>query len=249
MASDRTRYSGRYHSGELDVVITAPGADTENTELAVVAHGTAADASFFLNPGNYTDLEAVAARGITVVAADLGNPLLPDGWGNDTSIARLTEVISWAGSFLGCTTTRVGLIGDSAGAATVLGWAWRNPSQVGAVSVRGAVTDIQQLYAINSLVETLVNNAYGGAAAWTAARATHDPILNTASLVTLKDRIRVYYSDGDTLVVPASQVTPFTTAVGCRAVPVGGAGVDHGAVVANLQGRDQAQWIAGLLAA
>lgn len=262
MGSHRALSLGRYHEGERDVVITATAnTPTAGTRLVVVLHGTSADASFFLTardpasvqPGeaatNFADLEAIAARGLSVVAIDMGDPTLPDGWGNDTSIARIDEAITWAGTTLGCVTDRIAVVGDSAGGATALGWAGRNPSQVGAISVRGAVTDIQQLYDINSLVKTLVDNAYGGAAAWASARATHDPILNTSLLVPVKDRVRLYYSDGDGLVAPAAQVTPFVTALGCRGVPVGGAGVDHGAVVANIHAASQAQWIAEQLAA
>jgi pimeloyl-ACP methyl ester carboxylesterase len=211
-----------YHVNENHTVFT-PTNLSARAPLVVVCHGTASQASWYCDDSaRYLPLEGLAATGMVVVAADLGEPVTHvDGWGNDTSVARVSEVITWAAATFGCRTDRVSLLGDSAGGATALNWARAHPTQVAGVGLRAGVCDIESIYqggAGNALLVSLINTAYDNT--WPAQRATHDPALNTAQFVPIADRIKVYYSSGDDL-VPPSGTLAFCDNVGCQAVPVG----------------------------
>lgn len=222
----RTLYgTGGYATGERWTVAT-PANRPAGCPLVVVAHGAGGTGHSYATADSLRGLNVLAASGCVVIAADLGSTDVPiDGWGNDTAVGRVDDVIAWAATEWQCATDTVALIGDSAGAATMLGWAWRNPASTAAVVTRVGVVDIGAIYDDgngNAFLVGLIDDAYGDA--WPAAAATHDPALNTELLAPLANRIRFYYSTDDSL-VPAASVTATADAIGCRAISLGA--VDH----------------------
>lgn len=221
--STRTFGADGYHAGENHLVFL-PTQLKPGAPLVVVCHGTAAEASYYYaNRSRYRPLEEVANTGLVVIAPDLGEPAIPDGWGNDRSVAAVGEVITWAAATYRCDTSRVYLIGDSAGGPTALNWARANNSRVAAIALRAGVCDIESIYqagAGNPLLVSLINQAYAVGGGWPAQRATHDPALNTGQLIPIADRIRCYYTPNDDLIPPAGTIA-FANTVGCELVPVG----------------------------
>jgi hypothetical protein len=233
-----------YRVGENQVV-WLPTNLRAGAPLLVVCHGTAAQASWYSESSErYRPLEAIANTGIVVIAGDLGEPANADGWGNDLSRARVWEVVTWAGTQFGCSTTKIHLRGESAGGATALNAARERPTQTGSVHLAAGVCDIEAIYqggAGNSILVNLIDLAYTVGGGWPAQRATHDPALNTGDLVPLADRIRCYYTSGDGLVPPQATID-FAAAVGCGLIPVGD--MPHSdAVLTAIQSGDLASWI------
>jgi poly(3-hydroxybutyrate) depolymerase len=218
--------TGGYHTGERHMA-TTPVNRPAGCPLVVVCHGAGADGWHY---GDSSERQrwtnALARSGMVVVAADLGSTSEPiDGWGNDLAVGRVDEVIAWAAATFAVDTTRVFLVGDSAGGATVLNWCRANPTSLAAAVLRLGVADIESIYqdgAGNPLLVALIDDAYGGD--WPASRATHDPALNTAELAPLADRLRFYYSTDDGLIPPAGTLAA-AAAIGCEAVSLGA--VDH----------------------
>jgi poly(3-hydroxybutyrate) depolymerase len=242
MAS-RTIGVGGYHAGER-YMVTTPTPHRPGCPLVVVAHGAGGTGHSYTGPARRS-LNLLADAGIVSITADLGSTEAPhDGWGNDTAVARIDEVIAWAATEWDCVTDRIGLIGDSAGGATALNWARANPAETAAVATRVGAVDIGSIFqggAGDPFLVGLINNAYGGN--WAAAAATHDPALNTALLAPLADRIRIYYSENDSL-IPAAPVVAAAAAIGCRAFNIGA--VDHDPFGA-MHDRDLAGWMWGHL--
>lgn len=249
MNTSREAGLGGYHTGEKWAVIK-PVTMPENPKLAVICHGSAADGWFYNDiPSRRRDLEVLARAGVVVLAIDHGNPLKPDNWGNDVSVARVSEAITWAGTTFGCDTTKVAILGDSAGGATALNWAKGNVAQTGAVVLRAGVCNIGAIYqagAGNPLLVELIDDAYD--AAWPAAAATHDPALNISSFQPLASRMRLYYAGADGLVPPAATVA-FAEAVGCRAITYGDMDHSETDVQPAIPAEAQAQFILQQLAA
>lgn len=224
--SSRTFGVGGYHVGEKWMVV-APTTRQDGAPLVVVCHGAGGSADHYGTlPVRWRQLDKLAASGMVAVAADLGSVVTPiDGWGSDTAVARVDEVIAWAETTWGCDVTRVSLLGDSSGGATALNWARANPAQLGGVVLRCGVADVESIYqggAGNPLLVDLIDEAY--ADTWPAQAATHDPAQAPADFVPIADRLRLYYSTDDGL-VPAAGTEAFADAVGCRAIPIGA--VDH----------------------
>ena len=230
MGAHRLWGAGGYHTGEAWMVTRSTRPAKTGSPLVVVAHGAGADAKYYGGaPIRWRMFNTLAAAGAVVIAADLGSVTegARDGWGSPTQVARIGEVVTWAATEWGCNTTRVGLIGDSAGGAGALNWARANTAQLGGVVLRCGVCDIESIYqngAGNPLLVALIDQAYAAAGGWPANRATSDPALNTSAFVPIKDRVRIYYSIDDGLVPPAG-TTAVGATVGCRTIPLGA--IDH----------------------
>ncbi len=240
----RTFGADGYHANENHLVFL-PTRLKVGAPLVVVCHGTAAEASYYYaNRSRYRPLEELANTGLVVIAPDLGEPAIPDGWGNDRSVAAVGEVITWAAATYRCDTSRVYLIGDSAGGPTALNWARANNSRVAAIALRAGVCDIESIYqagAGNPLLVSLINQAYAVGGGWPAQRATHDPALNTGQLVPIADRIRCYYTPNDDLIPPAGTIA-FANTVGCELVPVGSMPHQGDEIGVAVQDGDLANW-------
>lgn len=162
----RVRYgTGGYAPGERWTVAT-PVNRPAGCPLVVVAHGAGGTGHSYATADSMRGLEVLAASGCVVIAGDLGSTDVPiDGWGNDNAVAGVDEVIEWAAAEWSCDTSTVALIGDSAGGATVLRWAWLNPTRAAAVVLRVGVPDIGAVYRSgNAFLIGLIDAAYGGTA-------------------------------------------------------------------------------------
>jgi dipeptidyl aminopeptidase/acylaminoacyl peptidase len=95
----RSTGSGRYHTGEIDLTIVA-STYTGNGPLVVVCHGAGnTSATYGDTPTNRADLELLAGTGCVVVVPDFTGS--GGTWGNDTLLARMAEVRTYAHRRLG----------------------------------------------------------------------------------------------------------------------------------------------------
>jgi poly(3-hydroxybutyrate) depolymerase len=214
--------------------------------LVILCHGSdQRGAGFYAEvPATQRDLSVLANAGCVVIAIDHGDPFIPDNWGSDTAIARVDEAITWAATKFGCDTTRVGIQADSAGGPTALGWAWRNPSRLAGCIVKAGVVAIQLTYDRNVLLKALIEGAYGGAAAWTAAAPTHDPshANQVASIQAINDRVLHMYSTGDGLILP-SDVTALAASTGIQTMVFGNMAHDQTLMPPALPAEYMAKWM------
>jgi pimeloyl-ACP methyl ester carboxylesterase len=232
----RSTGSGRYHTGEIDCTIVS-NTYAGNGPLVVVCHGVGAtSADYNDTPANRRDLELLADTGCVVVIPDFTGS--SGTWGNDTLLARMAEVRTYAAATWDADLTRMALIGDSAGAMDALNYHWRNPSLVAATVGRIPVVAADAVHDRNALLGALIDAAYGDA--WDASKADRDPsAAGPAALIeAIAQNVRVWYSTDDTIVLPAD-VTSFATATGVRATPIGAVGHTFNQIHAHAQ----AAWI------
>jgi pimeloyl-ACP methyl ester carboxylesterase len=237
----RSRGTGRYAASEADMVITS-STYRSGGPLVVVCHGFSATPSNYSPPANRRDLDLLAETGCVVAIGALGGG---STWGNDTFLARLADIRTWAASAWGADLTRMALIGDSMGGMGALNYAWRNPTLVKAVALRVPVVAADALHDRDpSGLGAGIDAAYGGTAAWeNTHKAQRDPSLNTASITAFGvDKVRIWYSTNDPTVLPAD-ITSFTAATGVRAVPLGDVAHQEASIYAAVHAEDQAAWL------
>lgn len=236
----RSRGVGRYAAGEADVVITS-SAYAGGGPLVVVCHGFAASPANYSTPAHRADLDLLAETGCVVVIGALGGA---STWGNDTFLARLDDIRTWAASAYGADLTRMALVGDSMGGMGALNYAWRHPALVHAVALRVPVVAADALHDRDAGLGAAIDDAYGGPAAWEGThKVLHDPALNTAAITAFgASKVRAWYSTDDPTVLPAD-IAAFTAATGVRAVPLGAVAHDEASVYSAVHAHDQATWI------
>lgn len=241
----RSRGTGRYFTGEKDITITS-STYAGGGPLVVMLHGYGTGASDFSNPSTRTDLDLLAATGCVVVIADAGGT---NTWGLDTVVhptsGRIAAIRTWAASAWGADPDRMALIGDSMGAMNALGYTWRSPSTVKAVACRLPVVAADALHDRDPAgLGAAIDAAYGSQANWEADKANRDPSAtgNAAAIAAVRDRVRIWYSGNDSVVLPAD-IAAYVSATGVRAVPLGDIGHDAAAFATAMDDYGQARWI------
>lgn len=231
---------GGYHAGEGAYVWRTHDL-VDDARLVVHCHPSGGNALSF--PTFRRDMAKLVGGGrALVVDPDLGGT---ETWGNDTSIARVDEVIAWAAATYGTATDRVSLIGDSMGALTALGWAWRNTAEVGGVVCRLPVVALDAFHDANRLSKaTAIEGAYGGLTPYNAAVATHDPSASgpVAAIAPVASRVLLMYSTDDPAALPA-EVTAYQAATRCRALPLGPVGHGGPGYYPGVPDDYQARWL------
>jgi pimeloyl-ACP methyl ester carboxylesterase len=151
----------------------------------------------------YDALSLIARRlGTVVLSADYGGI---NTWANDTAITRANTMLTWAANTanLGVRSDRVIVAGESMGTLLALNWAWRNPTKVAAIWLRGPIVRMQEFHDLNPGLGAFMEAAYTNLAGLIAAYPTHDPVQNMGELVQLGPVTRLDYTDGDEF-IPAT---------------------------------------------
>lgn len=138
--------------------------------------------------------QALNALGLPLISGAFGGPT---HWGTDTAQARVDEAVGILGSAeFAAKTDKVVLLGISMGALLALNWARANPAKVACLALMYPVTDLAYMHDTAALGFTAeIEAAYGGAAGYQAALATHNPQANAAAYEGMP--IKMWYSDAD----------------------------------------------------
>jgi alpha-beta hydrolase superfamily lysophospholipase len=206
----------------------------------VACHGRADFGSQFFNPTwMRPSVLGLCEANYVVLSPDLS---AQSPWGNDASQTKVGDAkIRLQSAAVGAASGKIGLIGISAGALTVLNWARANPTLVAAIALICPVVDLAYEHDQNIAgFAAEIEAAYTNLAGYTAAVATHDPMQNTASHAS-GPPIRMWRTTDDTVAVTARQ-DAFAAAVGSNLVTTSlgtgghtGANIDATQVVSFFQ--------------
>lgn len=200
-AADWQRATGYSGSERVDVVRPGGGRAVRGAVPFVWCHGftLASQPADIAVTADYNDrLAAIAALGHPVLSADLGGG---STWGNDTAIARVNSLLTWANTNYGTRLDKVAIGGESMGSLLAFNWAWRNPAKVAALWVRAPLTALDALHDRNVSLAGAIEGAYGGLSGYNAALSTHDPAQNRTALRALGGLTRVEYTLDDEVVL------------------------------------------------
>jgi pimeloyl-ACP methyl ester carboxylesterase len=128
-------------------------------------------------------------RGVRLVQGDLSQTTTQGTYGNDTSVTRIGQLITFvqgASSPLQAAAGKVHILGVSGGATAAFNYARANPANVASLYLIAPAVDMLAIYntparlAFVSLTQAEMNKAYNngvddGGTAFLAAMPTHDP--------------------------------------------------------------------------
>ena len=186
----------------------------------VFAHGVLGSHLTGLDPQFDDTLRWLAHAGYPVLAPDLNGA---GPFGNQGFLDAIDQAVAWSAAEYGTRTDKVGIVGQSMG-GLALTWCHQNPGRLAAAVFHLPVAQLAAFRVRNPVgLGGAVESAYGGTAGYNAALPVHDPMQNTAAFAPIADRIRIWYSTTDTVVIPA-EVTGFATAAGIDAISIGAQG-------------------------
>lgn len=173
----RSSYAvGLYQSGE-GTTILRPSAPHDELRGVVFCHGAGGLSGNAVHltgvPSQSRLLRRIAAAGHVILSADLGGMFT---WGNDTSITRLGQAITYLRSLDGVADIPPVVLGVSMGGLIALNHAKANPSAVAGVIGLIPVIDPEYVRA-NDVVgsASIIDSAYGGSYDDSTQRADHNP--------------------------------------------------------------------------
>lgn len=195
---------------------------TERRRLVVWLHGLGSDGKFGVIDNSDQHLRVISTQlGLPFLSIDAGGTAT---WGNDTAISRVGPAITWAENRGVAKTDGAVIVGGSMGTVLALNYAARNPSKVKALALVFPSTDLAFPYANGNSAG--IDTAYGGGAAYLAAKATHDGIGQTGALAGVS--MKGWPSSNDTVVGTAQWAT-FVAAMNSSLVEQSSLGaVGHG---------------------
>jgi alpha-beta hydrolase superfamily lysophospholipase len=169
--------------------------------------------------------DEMARRGHMVMCPDLGGTAT---WGNDTAQQKITDAITYLNANGGVKPGGVLLWAGSMGTLAALNYLrGAGAASVAAVAVGLPAVDLVDLHdnaVARGITVASVEGAYGGSlTAYNATRVAHNPSENAAAYASLRSKVRLWYADDDTTVIPA-RVTAFAQATGITAVSMGSTG-------------------------
>lgn len=215
-------YSQLYNAPGLEQVTYSRPNEGPPTgrRLAILSHGHGAAGELWFTNTMLSRLVAMLhERGFCVLAADMGGPAV---WGNDTARGALANWWAYAKALLGVKTDKLVGIGWSMGNIAQATWAADNPSQVAALVGLTPVANLKDIRDANrNGYAASINAAYGGAAAFDAARATRDPAARAPELAGLP--MKVYRASDDPICTPAT-VDAYAATTGAATVNLGAVG-------------------------
>jgi hypothetical protein len=156
------------------------------------------------------DLNLYANRGHVIGAGLLGGG---STWGNAASVSAVDAYLTYLNTTFGCDVTYPWFIADSHGASIVLNWAVRNPTRLGAATLRVPAIALRRLHDANVAgvaagMETAYTNLAGLEAAYGTRDALHPLFIDTYKASGIADRVRLMYNTADPIVT-ASDVLEF----------------------------------------
>jgi pimeloyl-ACP methyl ester carboxylesterase len=183
-----------------------------NTVTGVVfCHGAGQPETAILGGSTTPNIAAI----ITAVAAlypTLAVSANFDAWGNDASLASMTDAIAYLQGPLGAKAGKILMIGESMGHAMAASYTRANPTKVSGIVGMLPVCDLQDFVTNNrGNLATSVNAAYGGLYSNATYGSTHNPVIYGSSLSAIP--IQHWSASDDALVVP-STVAAFASAHG-----------------------------------
>src|SRR5688500_1203954 len=107
----------------------------------IIAHGAGSTADYFVTD-SISGLIApthAGANQMPVIATEVGGVI---SWGNRTAQAAMDATLTYFNDMTGARTDKVILVGQSMGAATVLNWAFNNPTKVAAIALHIPAVDL-----------------------------------------------------------------------------------------------------------
>lgn len=212
-----SRSVGAFRSGEVSVLARSRIGRPDNSRYgAIFCPGYNGTADVYFQAVYNPTLRAMADAGIPVLTADHGGP---STWGNDTAMAAMDAAYAYLTTTGGAKPGKVLLNGGSMGTLTMLNWTKRNPTKVAGITCALPAVSLTDLHdnryvdapGTTNPIRTLIETAYGGAAGYASAVATHDPNLTPSAFTGIP--MRLYYSTDD-LIALASLATSFAAAVG-----------------------------------
>lgn len=212
---------GGYAASENHAALVPRGHRADQSKRVVLScHGSGGTAQTWAwtDVNSYPINQWLARVGFPVLSCDFGGT---NTWGNDTSRTRVGDAFTFAQSKLGVKTDKVLLFGASMGTLTALNYARANPTKVAAIALALPITDLVDAHD-NRGFTAVTETAYGGTAAYNAAKAAHNPATNTADLAGIP--IKLWYTTDDPYAWPAT-VAAFDSALGSAdAVSIGTGG-------------------------
>lgn len=177
--------------------------DGSKRPLIYFTGGNGDDRDFLTTPASGSQIApALADRGVPMISAAFGGTY---EWGNDTAIARIGQAWTYVKAQLSPKQDQFVGIGVSKGATALLNYARANPANVAALLLIVPAVDVSDIHDNNRGGNAAgIETAFGGAAGWASAAATHDPSLNLATHKSQSIPIKMLYGGGDTVITPAS---------------------------------------------
>ncbi len=158
-----------------------------------------------------------ADRGYLWITSHMGQTTPAGTFGNDLARTRLGQLRTYAQTALGAPSGKVHLTGISGGAAAAINYARQNPGNVQSIVGFTPLVDIQALRDLPDAImppasKAEIENAWGGAAAFTAAMPAGNPSAsgNQAALAGIP--ILLVYSEDD-VYIPKSIVLAYAESV------------------------------------
>lgn len=194
--------------------------------------------------GQFELIETLTDAGLPVLTMDFGQtgvtPGGENGWGNATVVARLATAFTYmTGAPVGAKTGKILLVGVSMGNISAMNYAKANPTKVAGLVGVIPVVDMDDIYQNNrSNLRPSIEAAHG--ITYPAALpAGSNPATSQGSLSSVPTRL--YYSTGDTVIIP-STVTTLATAIGAAAIAHGS--LEHSeASIQDIDMVDMAVWM------
>jgi hypothetical protein len=220
---------GAVHAGEGYLTLLPKNYRADGSLRGVIYCHGAGDAAFSgsLNEGTVPSVRnivlTVASR-LPVLSCDLGGQ---HTWGNDTSLARLTEAKAYLQGALGAKSGPVALLALSMGHLTAMNWAAQNLSDVACVAGIIPCCDLDDIYSNDrGGFATFIDGAYGGVYVPEAEQAVHNPATIAAAGGFAGLRHKTWYGAGDTVAL-ASTATALSAAIGGTSSAVQAATTGH----------------------
>jgi hypothetical protein len=207
----------------------------------IFAHGFGGDDTDLTDPGQMdTTTTYLASVGFPCIAGELGGVT---NWGNDASRTAMTECRDFLVSDLGADPATVGLVGISMGVATMFSWVSDGHlTETGCVAALAPCVDLQgivdgDLGGLGNFIQA----AYGGAAGWTAAQPTHDPMPLAEAGAFDGLACKLWYGLQDAICIPQA-VLDFAAEFNAQLVSFDG---DHAASLTMVNAYQVASFIIG----
>lgn len=164
-------------------------------------------------------IHRLGRRGVPCITSDQAGT---SSWSNAAAVGTVGNALTYAGARLGSRSDKAVLFGTSMGSLLALNYTQMNPSKVLAVAVMLPIPDLEWVHDNGPApIPANIETAFGGLAAYNAAKAGYNPMNHTANFAGVP--VRMWYSDDDPTAVPERAIA-FATATGATIESLGAVG-------------------------